>query len=90
MMQTNVSLNIHQMKVDDSNSDNINNKISNDNEDDNEQHQTIENSNINVIENQQDYLFRCAICGTAEGDSSNLSSNISLQTNATVRCGHQL
>ena len=90
MMQTNVSLNIHQMKVDDSNGDNINNKISNDNEDDNEQHQTIENSNINVIENQQDYLFRCAICGTAEGDSSNLSSNISLQTNATVRCGHQL
>jgi len=37
----------------------------------------------------QEDLFRCAICGTAEGDSSNLSSQTSLQTNATVRCGHQ-
>lgn len=63
---------------------------SNDNNDDNEQQQTIENNNLNVIESQQDYLFRCAFCGTAEGDSSHLSSNISLQTNATVRCGHQL
>jgi hypothetical protein len=79
------------MKVDDNPSEVINNKkVTNENDDDNEQHQTIENSNINVIENQQDYLFRCAICGTAEGDSSNLSSNLSLQTNATVRCGHQL
>lgn len=31
----------------------------------------------------------CAFCGTAEGDSSNLSSHTTLQTNATVRCGHQ-
>lgn len=33
---------------------------------------------------------RCAFCGTAEGDSSNLSHQTTLQTNATVRCGHQL
>lgn len=32
--------------------------------------------------------FRCAICGMREGDSSNLTKS-SLQTNATVRCGHQ-
>jgi len=32
--------------------------------------------------------FRCAICGMREGDSSNLTQS-SLQTNATVRCGHQ-
>jgi hypothetical protein len=54
-----------------------------------------DSNNNNVIESyhqqqQVDYMFRCAFCGTAEGDSSNLSSNISLQTNATVRCGHQL
>lgn len=37
-----------------------------------------------------DDLFRCAICETAEGDALNLSSSGSfLQTNATVRCGHQ-
>uniref|UniRef100_A0A7S1GHB7 RING-type domain-containing protein n=1 Tax=Cyclophora tenuis TaxID=216820 RepID=A0A7S1GHB7_CYCTE len=36
-----------------------------------------------------DDLFRCAICGTAEGDSSNLTTQSSLQTNATVGCGHQ-
>jgi CDK-activating kinase assembly factor MAT1 len=41
------------------------------------------------MDDSQDDLFRCAICGTAEGDSSNLSSQTSLQTNATVRCGHQ-
>lgn len=40
-------------------------------------------------ENADEYLFRCAICGTAETDSSNLSSQTTLQTNATVRCGHQ-
>ena len=39
---------------------------------------------------QDDLLFRCAICGVAEGDSSNLTSQNTLQTNATVRCGHQL
>lgn len=39
---------------------------------------------------EQEDLFRCAICGVSEGDSSNLSSQSSLQTNATVRCGHQL
>jgi len=32
--------------------------------------------------------FCCAICGIREGDSSNLTQS-SLQTNATVRCGHQ-
>ena len=79
------------MKVDDSTAnDSITHKAIGDIDNENEQNQTIDNSNLNVIENHQDYLFRCAICGTAEGDSSNLSSNISLQTNATVRCGHQL
>jgi hypothetical protein len=41
-------------------------------------------------ENNEEDLFRCAICGTAEGDSSNLTSQASLMTNATVKCGHQL
>ena len=81
---------LYQMKVENNTNDDITTKNSKDNDDDNEQHQNLENNNLNVIENQQDYLFRCAICGTAEGDSSNLSSSISLQTNATVRCGHQL
>jgi CDK-activating kinase assembly factor MAT1 len=40
-------------------------------------------------EENDDYLFRCAICGTAESDSSNLGATATLQTNATVRCGHQ-
>jgi CDK-activating kinase assembly factor MAT1/Zinc finger, C3HC4 type (RING finger) len=35
-----------------------------------------------------DDLFSCAICGTTEGDSSNLAQT-TLQTNATVKCGHQ-
>jgi hypothetical protein len=39
-------------------------------------------------ENEDD-LFSCAICGVKEGDSSNLTSQNNLQTNATVRCGHQ-
>ena len=39
---------------------------------------------------EEDDLFRCAICGVAEGDSSNLTSQSTLQINATVRCGHQL
>lgn len=34
-------------------------------------------------------LFSCAICGLSEGDSSNLTSQNTLQTNATVGCGHQ-
>eukprot|EP00526_Cylindrotheca_closterium_P029859 CAMPEP_0113624082 /NCGR_PEP_ID=MMETSP0017_2-20120614/12408_1 /TAXON_ID=2856 /ORGANISM="Cylindrotheca closterium" /LENGTH=247 /DNA_ID=CAMNT_0000534089 /DNA_START=90 /DNA_END=829 /DNA_ORIENTATION=+ /assembly_acc=CAM_ASM_000147 len=38
-------------------------------------------------ENDDD-LFRCAICGVAEGDNTNLTSQTNLQTNATVRCGH--
>jgi CDK-activating kinase assembly factor MAT1 len=38
---------------------------------------------------EQDDLFRCALCGIAEGDSSNLTNLQSLQTNATVGCGHQ-
>jgi len=37
----------------------------------------------------EDDLFRCAICGVSEGDSSNLTTQSSLQTNATVGCGHQ-
>jgi hypothetical protein len=78
------------MKVEGITNDGITHITSNDNNEESELHQTVDNNNLNVIENQQDYLFRCAICGTAEGDSSNLSSNISLQTNATVRCGHQL
>lgn len=39
---------------------------------------------------EDDYLFRCVICGTSEADASNLASNATLQTNATVGCGHQL
>jgi hypothetical protein len=35
-------------------------------------------------------LGSCAICGKTEGDASNLTSQASFQTNATVRCGHQL
>lgn len=46
-------------------------------------------SNAMTMEEEDD-LFRCAICGTAEGDSSNLTTQSSLQTNATVGCGHQL
>lgn len=34
-------------------------------------------------------LFSCAICGLTEGDSSNLTTQNTLQTNATVGCGHQ-
>jgi len=45
---------------------------------------------MNGAAETDDLLFSCAICGTAEGDSSNLTSQTSLQTNATVRCGHQL
>ncbi|KAL3822198.1 hypothetical protein ACHAXA_008214 [Cyclostephanos tholiformis] len=37
-----------------------------------------------------DDLFSCAICGLSEGDSSNLTTQNTLQTNATVGCGHQL
>lgn len=41
-----------------------------------------------------DDLFRCAICETAEGDASNLIGQQAgggsfLQTNASIRCGHQ-
>jgi predicted RNA-binding Zn-ribbon protein involved in translation (DUF1610 family) len=43
---------------------------------------------MDVTEQEQDDLFRCALCGIAEGDSSNLTAQ-SLQTNATVGCGHQ-
>lgn len=39
-------------------------------------------------ENDED-LFRCAVCGVQEGDSSNLTTQSALQTNATVGCGHQ-
>jgi CDK-activating kinase assembly factor MAT1 len=40
------------------------------------------------MDDSQEDLFRCAICGTAEGDASNLTAT-SLMTNATVKCGHQ-
>lgn len=43
---------------------------------------------MDTREQEADDLFRCALCGIAEGDSSNLTSQ-SLQTNATVGCGHQ-
>ena len=36
------------------------------------------------------HLFKCAICGVNENDSSNLTSENTLQTNAVVGCGHQL
>mmetsp|Transcript_7292 Transcript_7292/g.10320 ORF Transcript_7292/g.10320 Transcript_7292/m.10320 type:complete len:305 (+) Transcript_7292:191-1105(+) len=36
-----------------------------------------------------DDLFRCAICGVSESDSSNLTSQSSLLTNIAVGCGHQ-
>lgn len=39
---------------------------------------------------EDDGLFQCAICGITEGDSSNLASQVTLQTNAANRCGHQL
>lgn len=39
------------------------------------------------MDDEQD-LHRCAICGVTEGDAANLAKD-SLQTNATVRCGHQ-
>jgi hypothetical protein len=39
---------------------------------------------------EEEDFFRCVVCGTAEGDSSNLTTQSSLQTNATVGCGHQL
>jgi CDK-activating kinase assembly factor MAT1 len=42
-----------------------------------------------MTEEGDDDLFQCSICGTAEGDSSNLTTQSSLQTNATVGCGHQ-
>ncbi|OEU20681.1 hypothetical protein FRACYDRAFT_267725 [Fragilariopsis cylindrus CCMP1102] len=38
---------------------------------------------------EQEDLFSCAICGIAEGDSSNLTSQSQLQNNSTVGCGHQ-
>eukprot|EP00591_Stephanopyxis_turris_P000739 CAMPEP_0195512854 /NCGR_PEP_ID=MMETSP0794_2-20130614/4667_1 /TAXON_ID=515487 /ORGANISM="Stephanopyxis turris, Strain CCMP 815" /LENGTH=325 /DNA_ID=CAMNT_0040640731 /DNA_START=21 /DNA_END=998 /DNA_ORIENTATION=- len=37
---------------------------------------------------EESQLFRCAVCGVTEGDSSNLTQS-QLQTNATVGCGHQ-
>mmetsp|Transcript_2058 Transcript_2058/g.2909 ORF Transcript_2058/g.2909 Transcript_2058/m.2909 type:complete len:296 (-) Transcript_2058:307-1194(-) len=41
------------------------------------------------IDEAEDDLFRCAVCGVSEGDSSNLTTAASLYTNATVGCGHQ-
>lgn len=39
-------------------------------------------------ENDDADLFTCAVCGMSEGDSSNFT-HTSLQTNASVGCGHQ-
>eukprot|EP00977_Amphora_coffeiformis_P023910 scaffold14699_cov170-Amphora_coffeaeformis.AAC.7 len=39
-------------------------------------------------EDEDTFVLRCAVCGTTEGDAANLSSQTTLQTNATVRCGH--
>lgn len=39
-------------------------------------------------DDEENLVLRCALCGTTEGDASNLSSQTTLQTNATVRCGH--
>lgn len=39
-------------------------------------------------EDEENFVLRCALCGMTEGDASNLSSQTTLQTNATVRCGH--
>ena len=39
-------------------------------------------------EDEETFVLRCAVCGTTEGDAANLSSQTTLQTNATVRCGH--
>ena len=42
------------------------------------------------MDEDEDDLICCAICGRTEGDSANLSSQMNLQTNTAVRCGHQL
>lgn len=39
-------------------------------------------------EDEENLVVQCAVCGTTEGDAANLSSQTTLQTNATVRCGH--
>mmetsp|Transcript_19900 Transcript_19900/g.28308 ORF Transcript_19900/g.28308 Transcript_19900/m.28308 type:complete len:316 (+) Transcript_19900:113-1060(+) len=43
---------------------------------------------MSISENEEQALFRCAICAVSEGDSSNLTQS-QLQTNATIGCGHQ-
>lgn len=40
------------------------------------------------MDGDDDDLFRCAVCGISEGDSSNFTQS-NLQTNAAVGCGHQ-
>mmetsp|Transcript_10216 Transcript_10216/g.24554 ORF Transcript_10216/g.24554 Transcript_10216/m.24554 type:complete len:311 (-) Transcript_10216:141-1073(-) len=40
-------------------------------------------------ENENDELERCALCDQLEADSTNLTSQSTLQTNATPTCGHQ-
>jgi hypothetical protein len=44
---------------------------------------------IEAMDVDDDDLFRCAVCGISEGDSSNFTQS-NLQTNAAVGCGHQL
>lgn len=39
-------------------------------------------------DDEENFVVRCALCGTTEGDASNLSSQTTLQTNTNVRCGH--
>lgn len=40
------------------------------------------------MDNADEDLFRCSVCGMKEGDSSNFTDS-ALQTNAVVGCGHQ-
>ena len=39
-------------------------------------------------EDEENLVLRCALCGTTEGDASNLSSQTTLQNNNRVGCGH--
>lgn len=41
-----------------------------------------------MMDSNENDLFQCAVCGVTESDSSNLTQS-TLQTNATVGCGHQ-
>jgi len=49
---------------------------------------TMMMDSVGVDDSQEELMFRCAVCGVSEADSSNLTQS-SLFTNATVGCGHQ-